>query len=243
MIAREGSISIYDTTVGVWEETVDESMGEVLHAVTEHLECRGFQMGPDAETEKHFRSLSKDHREGRHGELQVKVRLSGRHLEIQFFQNVVTENPNGGYYDFSKLTKMRRASNELWVRCLARMCGLVRFLASLGYELQEKNGFGHVRVDPSPLRVRDLAEAVAVAAVAEERKLRERSEEQRSRLLKLEMERDRLQKRADKAEQRFKDALDCIRATIDQVGGGNDTAAVLTELLEGLREDDVANGQ
>lgn len=51
---------------------------------------------------------------------------------------------------------------------------------------------------------------------------------------------DEVEVRMQKAEKRLADALDSIRVTIDQVGRGNDTAAVLEDLLEGLQEDEAA---
>ena len=89
--------------------------GEVHQArrlVIQHLRARGFRIALDPETEKQYPVLSKDHHKGSKKlrtsttlTLEVKVVLSGRHLEIKFFQNHNFENRNGGYYDFDKFEK------------------------------------------------------------------------------------------------------------------------------------------
>jgi hypothetical protein len=51
-------------------------------------------------------TIRKDHYYGRYNTLEFKANRYPAGFEIEFFQNINYENPNGGYYDFDKLDKM-----------------------------------------------------------------------------------------------------------------------------------------
>lgn len=159
---RQGCIRINGTSVHVWENDVDEDgLLRVLTGAIERMRDDGWELQPDAEVAERWPSLAKVHWEGRNGDLQVKARIGGRHLEFVFFQSIVTENPNGGFYDFQKMAKMTAASRALRLQCIAEMCVLTCWLGEWGYRLSAPDGF-HRRVVEfrhHPLiAVRNLAE-------------------------------------------------------------------------------------
>jgi len=99
-------VRIHDATVNIWcEDPFSEQVKSIFKAVKALLNRRGFSLGPDPVV--HHRILVKTHRAGKAGDLEVAASLSGRHIEVQFFQNVhQVQNPNGGRYDFDKLARM-----------------------------------------------------------------------------------------------------------------------------------------
>lgn len=67
------------------------------------LKSRGFSIGPDMEVDKLIR---KRYHIGKKRQLEVCIHIYPMGMEIQFFQNVVFENRNGGRYDFDKYNRM-----------------------------------------------------------------------------------------------------------------------------------------
>lgn len=101
------SFNEHDTKLLVWWESPNDGVCEsVRNALIKHLRARGFRIGIDPDTRKHYRSICRNHHKGVKGGLEVKVRLSGRCLEIQFFQNIAFSNTNGGEYDFDRRARM-----------------------------------------------------------------------------------------------------------------------------------------
>jgi len=97
----------HDTTIiGWWNDPNDPGVAAFRDRVLEVLNRRGFGMGRDPYYTKQYKILAKYHHYGRQGDLEVKTEASGRSCKIEFFQNLVRENRNGGYYDFSKRQKM-----------------------------------------------------------------------------------------------------------------------------------------
>lgn len=97
----------HDTSLNFWWETTQDSLiNKVRNSIVRHLRVRGFKVRLDANTRKHYRSICRNYHEGAKGELRFKMNLSGRHLELIFFQNLVYTNPNGGQYDFDRRQKM-----------------------------------------------------------------------------------------------------------------------------------------
>lgn len=107
-MSRNGTLNLHDTSVMVWEENVDEKEmhKEVYAPLIRLLRSRGFNVYRDPEIVKHYRCISWNYHAGKKGDLEVSVKLSGRCLEVVFFQNVNFENRNGGKYDFDKFQKM-----------------------------------------------------------------------------------------------------------------------------------------
>lgn len=75
---------------------------QILHM----LEAEGFMMLKDPEVSRQFKLISKNYWYGKRGELEFTARKYPNGFEIEFFQNVIFDNPNGGRYDFDKLAKM-----------------------------------------------------------------------------------------------------------------------------------------
>jgi hypothetical protein len=126
--------SEHDTTLSFWlEDTKDKRMVEVRNAWVRSLRARGFRVQLDQETAKHYPCLKKDHHGGRKGDLEFRMRLCGRSLELVFFQNVVRENRNGGQYDFDKLQKMPYLIRKQYE---AEKLDLVALMGRLGYTFE-----------------------------------------------------------------------------------------------------------
>lgn len=157
-LARTGHVHGYDTILSVWEEnTREEEMFGVFGAVCSHLHARGFTVRACPETQQRYPTLSRTTRVGRKGDLEYKMNLHGRSLEVAFFQNVTNcENPCGGYYDFNKLGRMTRTMR---LQCLTEMTCLARRFLAMGYVLGR-------RAFPDPT----LSLAFAVRYLAEQRK-------------------------------------------------------------------------
>lgn len=79
---------------------------ETFNRVLDVLRGIGFEVGRDPEIERHYSILGHTHRYGKWRDLEFKANTYTTGCKIEFFQNVVFENPNGGQYDFSRRTKM-----------------------------------------------------------------------------------------------------------------------------------------
>lgn len=105
MTKKHGTFRKTDTTVYVCLDDKDLCR-HIFHSICRMLRSYRFEIGMDPRIEEHHKILSKYHRRGRHGDLEVLLEYGEKSIEIEFFQNVVHENPLGGQYDFSKLKKM-----------------------------------------------------------------------------------------------------------------------------------------
>lgn len=140
-VPRAGTIIVYQTSINVWEETVDEpGLTRVMQSLLAVLHARGFALDRDAETLRRCPTLANDHwrgaGDGPGGALEVVIVRSGRHLKVEFFQSINVENPNGGQYDFGKYSRMPRPTQN---RCLAIMWVLVERLFAHGYEQTKRH--------------------------------------------------------------------------------------------------------
>jgi len=70
----------------------------------------GFTIARDPKIERDHKILGKYHREGRRstpaGDLWLSAEVYPTGIKVEFFQEVVTENRNGGRYDFDRQAKM-----------------------------------------------------------------------------------------------------------------------------------------
>ena len=78
----------------------------ILHRVLNFMKERGFQVGRDPRIEKDYKRITKDFWYGRKGDLEFKANRYPAGWKIEFFQNIVFQNPYGGYHDFDKYEKM-----------------------------------------------------------------------------------------------------------------------------------------
>jgi hypothetical protein len=147
---RSGEIRITKTTVGVWEEDVDESMRETLPFVAAHFTARGWAIGADPRIDRDYPSLSRSHLAGGKAELGVYVRLCGRHLEI----NITTD----GNRLLSDTTQAMAKSPTLRLRVLCEIASLARTLVDCGYRISARNGFHSRPVEPTLATVRNIVE-------------------------------------------------------------------------------------
>lgn len=75
----------------------------ILHHIFNQLRAKGFTIDYNPNVSKIIR---KSHFVGRKGNLFFKSERYPNGFEIEFYQEVITENPYGGYYDFDKFDKM-----------------------------------------------------------------------------------------------------------------------------------------
>lgn len=94
----------YDTNLNLWfEDPDDEELTNIRNQIVKHLRSRGFNVGLDKKTAK---SIRRNYHKGKKGDLKLELSLSGRHLELTFYQDINIENRAGGQYDFNKKDKM-----------------------------------------------------------------------------------------------------------------------------------------
>jgi hypothetical protein len=155
---RTGEMWIYQTSLNVWEEHVDEkAMYPVFRKVIGRLRKRGFSVQQDPHTLVYWPTLARTHWVGRKGDLEFHTSLSGRHLQVEFFQNVVSGgNGHGGRYDFDKYRLMPLRMRLLFI---VEMTALVRVLTEIGYSFQRSNQGDPLEVNHRS--VRDRAEGKA----------------------------------------------------------------------------------
>lgn len=116
----------------------DSTLTKLRNEVVRYMRRRGWKIGLDPHTRKHYPCLSKDHHRGiRHG-LEVKIQRSGRSLEFAFFQNVVRENPHGGEFDFNRRQKM---PHLIGLRYELARRHLVEIFSSHGYPFEPARPF------------------------------------------------------------------------------------------------------
>lgn len=92
----------YDTGVFIGELTQSQFM-EIIAMLRVD---RKFNVKDDPKNIKHHPSLVGTEFIGRRYHLRFHARHAPKLSEIKFFQELVRDNPNGGYYDFGKLEKM-----------------------------------------------------------------------------------------------------------------------------------------
>ena len=146
---RSGSIVIYQTSINVWEEEVEEpGIRLAMRGVLGHMVGRGYVAERDPATERHYPTLSGTRWLARKGELRAIAEQGGRHFKIEFYQELHVDNPNGGRYDFDKFNRMHRT---MQLECVVEVAAVCRKLRALGYS-HSKPAIG---TDPSLLAIRD----------------------------------------------------------------------------------------
>jgi hypothetical protein len=146
MTKRVGEITHHGTGLGIWEEGVNEKefMTAVQGPLIRYFCGRGFNIHRDPDTKKHFRSISDRHHRGKKGDLELLIKVGGRHIELNFFQNVVVENQNGGQYDFKKFQKMPYLIQKQWLKEASAVIGYL--VGTHGYTYG-KGLTGHLPAD------------------------------------------------------------------------------------------------
>lgn len=132
-------IDIYDTTVAVWEESVDEAdfRSRVFIPAQRFLARRGWNITEDPYVKNHYKSISRDRRIASNGELRAGIETSGRRFHVEIWQDAHNiTHPSGGKYEFGKRSKMPYL---LGLRCDIEIRKLVGFLhGKLSYEIHDR---------------------------------------------------------------------------------------------------------
>lgn len=153
-MTRSGDIHIHNTGVNVWEEhweeRVENGMRLAMRSLLGRLRKRGHRVWRDPKTAKHYPSLAPDHWLTQKGDLRATVTLGGRHLKIEFYQELNVKNRNGGRYDFDKFARMPR---WMQLQCIVEIHAAVGKLQELGYVYRLKDRTATV---PTLLQIRDF---------------------------------------------------------------------------------------
>lgn len=130
------SYSIHDTTISFINETERSPHKEWLHHKFRHygyfyrimnmLAAEGSNVRQDPDVDKIIR---RDYWIGKRGDLEFDAQKYPNGFKIQFFQDVVHENPNGGRYDFDKLKKMPYLIRLQYKKYLNKILELLKPLA------------------------------------------------------------------------------------------------------------------
>ncbi|WP_376956452.1 hypothetical protein ABNQ39_00335 (plasmid) [Azospirillum sp. A26] len=134
---HDGQFRIHDTILSVsWKKPtrgfdLGRDQWEPFNRLCDALTAAGFVVGSDPRIDAHHACLSKYHRYGRRGDLEVCAEVYATGCKFEFFQNVVIENRNGGRYDFDKLQKMPYLIRKAWELSRRRLSAV---LMSWGYE-------------------------------------------------------------------------------------------------------------
>jgi hypothetical protein len=122
----------YDATLTLMLDDVRDPATKVARdAVLQHMAARGFRVENDSSVPENIRQ---DYHYAIKDAIECKITLSGRSLEMKFYQNVVKENRHGGEYDFSRRSKMPPLIGKQYE--LERN-KLVNMMGSLGYTFNQ----------------------------------------------------------------------------------------------------------
>lgn len=88
---------------GRWRPHEQRRHYAYFYRILHMLADEGFKVEQDAEV---HRIIRRDYWRGRRGDLEFYAHKFPAGFEIEFFQNINFDNPNGGRYDFDKLEKM-----------------------------------------------------------------------------------------------------------------------------------------
>jgi len=106
---RQGKVSIHETSIGVWEERVNdvEFNTVVFQPLLRFMRKRGWTIGPDKKVLKHWPSISASCKEGAKDVLRAKLNIAGRCIKVDMWsEDWPSDNPNGHQYCFGKRAKM-----------------------------------------------------------------------------------------------------------------------------------------
>lgn len=96
--------TLHDTKINIAIDRRDDPKIEAIaRDVIAHLNARGFALQLDDTIDPVIRD---NYQSGKKGLLECDTEIMGSCFSIDFYQNVVTKNRNGGKYDFEKLAKM-----------------------------------------------------------------------------------------------------------------------------------------
>lgn len=150
-------ISVRETSISVWEDSVDEKSmkARIMTPVINRMQARGWIITKDPDIEKNYKCLSPWRRIGIKGDLHCFISISGRHFEVEMWQEINTTNPNGGRYDFDKRARMPYLLGK---KCDLEMQYIYDFLKSKT-EYESKDARGHKKETSAQFIQRQYAES------------------------------------------------------------------------------------
>lgn len=116
---------------------------KVWVALLRTLKRLGFSIEDDPNIVANYPSLRATHRAGRRGDLQWRGETYPSGCKIEFFQDLVTENPNGGRHDYARVAKMNYPIRKSYERAIA---ALSQCLLDQGF--RDVSSIGSANPDP-----------------------------------------------------------------------------------------------
>lgn len=122
-VRRQGSVLLSDGSIHVWESDVKESdmKDQVVIRLAAFMKSFGWEFhvpysdydwlyeGEGRSKPKNRAHFAENSRKGMKDGLEIEIKLSGRHIEIKFWEDVTDhskDNSNGGKHVFDKVSKM-----------------------------------------------------------------------------------------------------------------------------------------
>jgi len=105
------SIIIHDSHIGIWQDDPrdDTFRSEIYGALIRQMRDRGWSIGRNDRTHRHYRCISPDQRVGARGTLLCAIEISGRVVKVEFWSTTAKQaNQNGRRYDFDKMKRMAK---------------------------------------------------------------------------------------------------------------------------------------
>lgn len=94
----------------------------LLHRIFNMMRNYGFEICNDMEVSK---TIRKDHFAGVKGDLKFKASRYPKGFKVVFYQELVTVNSNGGYYDFDKFKKMPYLIKKQYILAVNKICSFL----------------------------------------------------------------------------------------------------------------------
>lgn len=116
----------------------------IQHRLLNLLRTKGFMVEYDRDVSKIIR---KDHFIGRKGNLHFKSSRYPMGFEITFYQEINTENSNGGYYDFDKFDKMPYLIQKQFQLVAKMICSFLSEFADNKTKINYKSAEDKIKAD------------------------------------------------------------------------------------------------
>ncbi|PTM61876.1 hypothetical protein [Phreatobacter oligotrophus] len=129
-------LRMHDTHIGIWQASAHDPSfrDEVYGGLIRLMRARGWTIGQDPHTRRHYACLSPNHRLGRKGDLRCSIQLAGRSITVEVWAETwPLVHSNGHRYDFDKLQRMtyldrlrfllERRHIAAWLRTIAPVTG------------------------------------------------------------------------------------------------------------------------
>jgi hypothetical protein len=174
---RVGTVSIHDTELRVWEETVNETefRDVVWNPLIRFMRKRGWTIGQDGSVHRCIRAL---YRLGHKGGLECQMHIAGRCIEVHIWStDWPSDNCNGHQHCFNirrKMPYLTGLRTDLELRALKAFLLIADGLVAMPL-IEERLERPQFKIGPESGEVRHLAaniEAVLVAVAVVGRPVR-----------------------------------------------------------------------